>query len=149
MGILDAIGGGGVGAIFEFGGKVIDKIFPDKIAQEAERAKAQFALIEMQQNGGFKELELQLSAILAEAQSADPWTSRARPTFLYVIYVLILMSIPMGVLAAFRPEIPTAIANGMNQWLAAIPSELYTLFGIGYLGYAGSRTWEKVKGVAK
>jgi Holin of 3TMs, for gene-transfer release len=135
--------------LLDLGGKIIDKIWPDKAAQQTERDKAQLALLQLQQAGALQEMATSMSAIIAEAQSNDPWTSRARPTFLYVIYVMILMSIPMGILAAFRPEIPTAIANGMNQWLAAIPSELYTLFGIGYLGYAGSRTWEKVKGKAK
>jgi hypothetical protein len=31
-----------------------------------------------------------MAAVLAEAESPDPWTSRARPSFLYVMYVLLL-----------------------------------------------------------
>jgi phosphotransferase system glucose/maltose/N-acetylglucosamine-specific IIC component len=89
-----------------------------------------------------------LSAIIAEAQSTDPWTSRARPSFMYVIYVLILAGIPIGILAAFRPDIANNIASGLNLWLRAIPDSLYTLFGVGYLGYTGARTIEKSKGVA-
>ena len=88
-------------------------------------------------------------SILAEASSTDPWTSRARPSFLYVIYVMILMSIPMGVLSAFEPQMADAIASGMQKWLEAIPEDLYVLFGIGYVGYAGARTWEKRKGAAR
>ena len=149
MGVADILTGGIGESIFNFGGKLIDKIWPDKTAQEAERAKAQLALMQLQQDGEFRALQVSMSAIIAEASSADPWTSRARPTFLYVIYVMILMGIPMGVLSAFRPDLSTAIANGLNQWLAAIPSELYTLFGVGYLGYAGTRSFEKLKGKAK
>lgn len=90
-----------------------------------------------------------MAAILAEAQSQDPWTSRARPSFMYVIYVMILMGIPMGFLSAFRPDLAAAIAHGMQLWLAAIPEPLYALFGAGYMGYAYARSWEKGKGLTK
>lgn len=134
-----------IGGIFDIGGKLLDKFFPDP----AERAQKQLELLQMQQTGELKELETRMSAILAEASSTDPWTSRARPSFLYVIYVMILMSIPMGVLSAFEPQMADAIASGMQKWLAAIPEDLYVLFGIGYVGYAGARTWEKRKGAAR
>ena len=134
-----------IGGIFDIGGKLLDKFFPDP----EERARKQFELLQMQQTGELKELETRMSAILAEASSTDPWTSRARPSFLYVIYVMILMSIPMGVLSAFEPQMADAIASGMQKWLAAIPEDLYVLFGIGYVGYAGARTWEKRKGTAR
>jgi hypothetical protein len=133
----------GVGAIFDFGSKLIDKLFPDKIKQESERAQALIALSQMQQTGEIEMLKQSLSAILAEAQSTDPWTSRARPSFLYVIYVMILASIPMGVLHAVNPALATGIAEGMKAWLSAIPDELYVLFGAGYLGYAHYRTSDK------
>ncbi|BES72179.1 hypothetical protein RE428_31970 [Marinobacter nanhaiticus D15-8W] len=121
------------------GGKLIDKIFPDPV--EREKAKAQ--LLQMQQDGELKELETRMSAILAEANSKDPWTSRARPSFLYVIYLMILASIPMGILSAFDPALAQSIADGMKAWLAAIPDALWTLFGVGYTGYAAARTWDK------
>ena len=138
-----------INPVFDTIGKVIDRIFPDKVAQATERAKADMALVALQQSGELELLSRQLQAIVAEAQSADPWTSRARPTFLYVIYIMILMSIPMGFLSAFRPEIASAVAYGMSSWLKAIPDALYTLFGVGYLGYTGARGWEKTKKVAK
>ena len=70
--------------------KLIDKIIPDP--QARERAKLELVRLE-----GAQELETirtRLSAILAEAQSPDPWTSRARPGFLYVMYALLLWSLP-------------------------------------------------------
>lgn len=137
-----------VTSLTEFGGKIIDKIWPDKTAQEAERNKAQLAILQMQQSGELALLSQQMSAILAEAQSPDPWTSRARPTFLYVMYLMILMAIPMGFVAAWRPELASSVAGGMKAWLSAIPEELYALFGVGYLGYTGARMWEKKKGAA-
>lgn len=138
-----------IGPVLDLGKTIIDKVFPDKEKQAAERAQAELALIQAQQEGKLAETAQQMSAILAEAQSADPWTSRARPSFMYVMYVMILMAIPMGFLSAFRPEIATAVANGMKLWLSAIPEDLYMLFGVGYLGYTGARTWEKRKGSAR
>jgi phosphotransferase system glucose/maltose/N-acetylglucosamine-specific IIC component len=90
-----------------------------------------------------KELETRMSAILAEANSKDPWTSRARPSFMYVIYVCILAGIPMGVLHAFYPAIAVGVAEGFKAWLQAIPDTLYTLFGVGYVGYSAARTVDK------
>ncbi|WP_267434563.1 3TM-type holin [Sphingomonas sp. GM_Shp_1] len=75
--------------------------------------------------------------------SVDAWTRRARPTFLYVMYALLLWSVPMGVLAGFRPAIAAAMIRGMAAYLAAIPEPLYALFGTGYLGYTVAREWGK------
>jgi len=135
----------GLGAVFDFGGKIIDKLFPDKDA--ADRAKV--ALLEMQQRGEFAELEQRMKAITTEAGSADPWTSRARPTFMYVIYVLILAALPFSVLFAFKPDVAQAVVTGFKTWLDAIPDSMLTLFGVGYVGYAGARSYEKVKGGMK
>ena len=68
-----------ISGIFGIGGKLIDKLFPDP----EQRAKAQLELMKMQQAGELDDVKVQLSAIIAEAQSSDPWTSRARPSFLY------------------------------------------------------------------
>ncbi len=130
-------------AVLNIGGKVLDKIFPDP----AERERAKLEMIRLQQEGQFREIEHQMSAILAEAKSADPWTSRARPSFLYVMYAMILASIPMGILSVFRPEAAVQIADGMKAWLTAVPNELWAVFGIGYTGYTVARSaWDKKVG---
>jgi hypothetical protein len=128
-------------AILDIGGKIIDKIWPDP----EKKAEAQAKLLTLQQSGELKELEIAMSAILAEAQSSDPWTSRARPSFLYVVYIIILSAIPMGILHAVSPETAANIAIGFKAWLAAIPDPMWTLFGAGYLGYAGARSFDKRK----
>lgn len=122
-------------------GKLLDKVIPDPQA----KAAAQLELLRMQQDGQLRELELQMSAIITEAQSADPWTSRARPSFLYVMYALLLAAIPMGIVHAVSPETAVGISEGFGKWLAAIPEEMWWLFGAGYLGYAGARTFDKRK----
>ena len=132
-------------SIFGIGSKIIDKIFPDP----AQKAQAQLELLKMQQAGDLDEIKVQLSAIIAEAQSTDPWTSRARPSFLYVVYILLLWSIPMGVLTIFRPEAAAAFTAGFKAWMSAIPEPVLTLFGVVMTGYVAGRSWEKVRGAAK
>ena len=120
---------------------VLDKVIPDPKAREAAKLK----LIQEAQSGKLQEVEKQLSAIVAEAQSKDPWTSRARPTFLYVVYLLILTSIPMALVHAFNPELALRLIEGFHGWVAAIPESIITLFGGGYLGYTGARSYDKYK----
>lgn len=134
-----------VGGLVDLLTKGLDKIFPDK----AERDRAKLALLEAQQAGLLKELEISMSAILAEANSRDPWTSRARPSFMYVMYALLLSALPMGFLTAFYPDAAAAVTTGFGAWLGAIPDEMWWLFSAGYLGYAGARTYEKRKGLAQ
>lgn len=124
---------------------IIDKVIPDKAARE----KAKLELIKLEGSQEMEAVEARLSAIVAEAQSADPWTSRARPSFLYVMYALILFAIPMGVLSAFNPPMAQDIGNGMTGYLRGLPDELYALFGTGYLGYTAARQWGKAKGIDK
>ncbi|GAA0466545.1 hypothetical protein GCM10009096_04030 [Parasphingorhabdus litoris] len=125
--------------------KIIDKIIPDKQARDL----AKLELLKLEGSQELEQVRVQMSAILAEAQSADPWTSRARPSFLYVMYLLLLWSIPMGLIAAIRPETAQNIASGMNAYLAGIPEPLYALFGTGYLGYTVARQWGKIRGAEK
>ncbi|MDG6078596.1 hypothetical protein E3U23_05230 [Erythrobacter litoralis] len=122
---------------------IIDKIIPDKEA----RAKAKLELIQLQSTQELKEIEARLSAIVAEAQSADPWTSRARPSFIYVMYVMLLFALPMGILSAFSPHAAQDIGAGITRYLRGLPDELYALFGTGYLGYTAARQWGKIKGI--
>jgi Holin of 3TMs, for gene-transfer release len=124
---------------------LIDKLIPDPKARDA----AKLELIKLQGSQDMDALRTQLSAIIAEAQAPDPWTSRARPSFLYVMYLMLLWAIPMGLLAAFRPDAAQNIATGMNAYLNGLPEPLYALFGTGYLGYTAARQWGKMRGVEK
>ena len=113
------------------------------------RDRAKLELLKVEGSREMEQLRQQMAAIVAEANSADPWTSRARPSFLYVMYALLLWSIPMGLIAAVNPGMAMGIARGMNAYLAGIPEELYALFGTGYLGYTAARAWGKAKGVER
>lgn len=117
---------------------LIDRVIPD----EATRNAAKLELLRL-------ESESERAAMLIEAESTDPWTSRARPAFLYVIYALLLWSIPMGLIAGVRPDMAEAITRGMRAYLESLPEPLYALFGTGYLGYTAARAWGKAKGVER
>ncbi|HEU0283613.1 MAG TPA: holin family protein [Sphingomicrobium sp.] len=137
MSILEAI----VGPV----SKLLDKIIPDPQARD----KAKLELLKLQGDQEMATITAQMQAIVAEAQSTDPWTSRARPSFLYMMYALILWAIPMALIAAADPNMAKGIADGMTAYLRGIPEELYALFGTGYLGYTAARTWGKVKGAER
>lgn len=124
---------------------IIDKIIPDPRARDEAKLK----LLELQGSQDMEAAKTQMSAIIAEAQSTDPWTSRARPSFLYVMYVLLLWSIPMGLIAAIEPHMAKDIAAGMTAYLNGLPEPLYALFGTGYLGYTVARQWGKANGTDK
>lgn len=131
-----------VGGIFDIGKTLIDKLFPDPEA----KARAQMELLVLQQNGELKELETRMSAILAEANSEDPWTSRARPSFLYVFYfIIIAMTVVAPLVGILEPEAMDAFFANVGKGFTAIPEEMWWAFTAGYLGYAGVRTFEKRK----
>ena len=88
MGVLDAI----IAPV----SKLLDKIIPDPQARD----RAKLELLKLQGDQEMATIAVQMQAIIADAQSPDPWTSRARPSFLYVMYTLILWAIPMGLIAA-------------------------------------------------
>lgn len=79
----------------------------------------------------------------------DRWTLRARPAFLYVMYGLLLWSVPLGLIGGVRPDVAGAIIRAMQAYFNALPEPLYALFGTGYLGYTAARAWGKAKGVER
>ncbi|MDX2027719.1 MAG: holin family protein [Alphaproteobacteria bacterium] len=121
--------------------KIIDKVVPD----QAERDRIKLEFLKQENQNLLEQTRLELSAILAEEQSPDPWTSRARPTFLYVIYFVILSCMFGGIVGIWFPESMNQAANNINALLRAIPDSLWSLFGVGYLGYTGARSVEKWK----
>jgi hypothetical protein len=134
LGISKAIGG------------VLDTA-ADKFFADAD-AKLEFKLkmLELQQQGEFKSQEVQLSAILAEAKSKDPWTSRARPSFLWCFYIiLIYLMIIIPTIGVFCPEKMDILYSNVTNGLRAIPDGLWTTFTVGYLGYTGAREYGKTK----
>jgi hypothetical protein len=86
------------------------------------------------------------ASIPDEVTASDAWTRRARPGFLYVMYLLLLYTLPLGVVGAISPSTANAMTIAMTAYLAAIPDPLYALFGTCYLGYTAARQWGKLRG---
>ncbi len=76
-----------------------------------------------------RETEAASGNIRAEAASGDKYTSRARPSFLYVM---------LGILATNYVLFPL-----LGKAALVFPDALFWLFGSCMLGYTGARTWEK------
>lgn len=143
------IAAGLIGALAEPVSKIASELIDNLFETDEEKAAAKIKLLQAQSEGRLKETEVALKAIIAEANSRDPWTSRARPSFFYVMYIFILSAIPFGIFALYNPEGAMIFQEALGQYLRAIPDSLYTLFGMGYLGYSGFRSWEKKNGLAK
>ncbi|MCI0352575.1 MAG: holin family protein [Acidobacteriales bacterium] len=82
-----------------------------------------------------REIEAASANIRAEAASGDKFTSRARPTFLYISNVILLFNYILFPLLQ-RPPLD-------------FPEPLFWLFGSVMLGYTGARSWEKLAGRTK
>lgn len=133
------------GPIADLAKTLIGRVFPDP----ADAAKAQMELLNMQQTGELQSMQIQMSAILAEAQSSDPWTSRARPAFLYLFYIIMFVTVVLTpIIGIFFPAQMELYFTNVGRGFAAIPGEVWAAFTTGYLGYGTLRTFEKAKGVS-
>lgn len=119
--------------------KIIDKIFPD--AETREKAKLELGNIESYRE--IKELESRLTLLAVELNSSDKFISRARPTFMYVFYLIILAGIPIGALGVYDQSLATIFCNSVKSWLSTMPHEFWVTFDIGYTGYIIGRSYDK------
>lgn len=127
-------------------GKILDKAWPDP----AQKAQAALEIEKLRQAGEFKELDAAMTAIIAEANSADPWTSRARPSFMYVFYfILLALVIFAPLIGIFRPVEMRQFFEHVKFGFESVPEALWWTFSAGYLGYTTARTYEKKNGSVK
>jgi hypothetical protein len=134
-------GAGGLGKVFK---DIVGtfKIDPTKKAElqaviDSNEHEVQMKEMELQaklQEAVTKEIETASSNIRAEAQSGDKYTSRSRPSFIYMMLVIMLSNYMVFPLIG-KPPI-------------TFPEPLFWLFGSCMLGYTGARTWEKI-GIGK
>lgn len=132
--------------LFDIAKGLIDKLIPDPQANAA----AQLELMRLDQVGQLQELQTRMSAILAEANSQDPWTSRARPSFLYLFYIIVMFMVMLApMLGIFYPEKMDLFFFNVSKGFSAIPDALWATFTAGFLGYSASKTYEQTKGVKR
>ena len=129
----------GLGSIFDFGGKILDRIFPDPQTRDA----AKLEMFKAQQAGAFKELDqefelakAQIAVNAVEAQSASVFTSGWRPFIGWICGSgLAYQFLIYPILVAFQPKI---VQLDMGTLLTLL---------MGMLGLGAMRTAEKFKGV--
>lgn len=134
-----------IDSVLNLGSTIIDKIFPD--AEDA--AKAKLKLLELEQKGELAKIAAQSNIIMAEANSKDKWTSRARPTFMYVFYFILLLLALGSVVSVWHPKEVQQAAQTFSTLFSGIPEPMWWAFTAGYLGYTGARTYEKRKNITK
>lgn len=136
----------GLGSVFDFVGKVVDKIFPDKT--KAEEVKLE--MLRLQQAGALKEIELEYNIMLEqikvnmeEAKSSRLFVSGWRPFVGWVCggafaYNYIMMPFIVWIAAWASGTAPVMPELDMG--------ELTTLL-FGMLGLGAMRSFDKVKKV--
>jgi hypothetical protein len=136
----------GLGSVFDFGSKIIDKIWPN--AEDA--AKAKLAMLELQQQGQFKEIETalklaegQMETNKIEAANQSIFVAGWRPFIGWVCgfalaYNYILMPSIVWVAVAYFP------ANEIPEMPTLNMTELMTLL-FGMLGLGALRSFDKTQ----
>ena len=140
MGLLETIVGGGVGKLVKDVVGTFHLSPESKLEFDKELASRQFEL-QMKDREleaklaeyQAKEIEAASANIRAEATSGDKYTSRARPTFMYIVEIILAwnyIAVPL-----------------FNKTPVDLPTPLFWLFGSFGLGYVGARSWEKISGM--
>jgi hypothetical protein len=128
---LDTIIKGGLSGVIGGVTDIIDRF----VTTPDEKAKAIIELRQLEVRETEAIVNAASAAIVAEAQSDDPYVRRSRPTFLYIMYGVILWNfifLPVFQFFTDQPMLPLDL-----------PEALYYLFGGGFLGYVGARSWDK------
>ena len=107
---------------------IAKRFIPDKTQQEAAQAEIMSATAQM---------------MVEDSKSQDMFIRRARPSFLYVMYFVILLAVPCGTLYMFSPDLGDAFIQGAKYWFNAIPDIMYNVLEVCFGVYVGGRTVEK------
>jgi hypothetical protein len=125
-------------AILDVGMKVLDKVIPDP----AEKAKAQVALMEMQQKGELAQIQAdvqeqeELTKRLQSDMASDSWLSKnIRPLTLVAIFTGYFM---FALMSAYGLDANEAYVTLLGQWGMLVMSF-----------YFGGRTLEKIMSIRK
>lgn len=137
----------GLGAVFDFGGKLLDKIFPDPV--KAQEAKIE--LFKLQQTGELAQLaaetditKAQIGVNAVEAASQSIFVSGGRP------FVIWIGGAGLAYAAIIEPLLRFVAAVGFH-YTGAFPLidtsiTMQVLFGV--LGLGAMRSYDKKNGVA-
>jgi hypothetical protein len=139
----------GLGSLFEFGAKLIDKIFPDKT--QAEQAKAALALAQQQgqlqeEQAAWDNARAQLEVNKQEAASTSLFVAGWRPFIGWVCGGAFAWSFVLQPFAAFWVKVAD---GGFDvRALPSLDTSAMMPVLLGMLGLGGLRTVEKIRGAA-
>lgn len=137
MSIFAEIIGGGLG-------KLVKEVIGSFKLDPAKKAEIEALVDQHEHEVRMKEMELQIKSmdaeskaieiagqnIRAETGSGDKFTSRARPSFIYIMIIILgwnYIAVPL-----------------FHHDPISLPEAIFWLFGSVMLGYTGARTWEKI-----
>tara|TARA_R110000803_G_scaffold83553_1_gene149621 strand:- start:585 stop:980 length:396 start_codon:yes stop_codon:yes gene_type:complete len=123
-------------AIFNIGGKLIDRLWPDPEQRDAAKLK----LVELNQAGELAELDAAMNIIVAEAQSTHWIVAAWRPVTMMIFAAIVANNYLLyPYISLFWQAAP----------LLELPPDLWDLIKIGLGGYVVGRSAEKVAGNLK
>lgn len=129
----------GFGAIADFAGTVINKIFPDKFS-DAEKAQATLELQKLLQARDENLITAQKEIIISEMSQQDAFTKQARPMIVYAgLLFIFLIHVVFPMITYATKEVLPALALPQEFWWA-----WSGVCGVWIIG----RSYEKVQGVA-
>jgi hypothetical protein len=143
-GVMDITG---ISSVLDFGGKLIDRIWPNP----AERDAAKLELFKAEQAGEFKELDQafqlaqgQIGVNAVEAANPRLFVSGGRPFIIWICGIALAYAAIMEPVARFVAMVIYHYAGTFP----AIDTTITLQVLLGLLGLGGMRSWEKGKGVA-
>jgi hypothetical protein len=125
-----------VSALFEIGGKVLDRVLPDP----AQQAAAKLELMKLQQNGELAQIVGQMEINKVEAASSSVFVSGWRPGIGWVCGAGFAVQFVIGPLA----EWGSALAGHPVKFPQMDTGTMMPLL-LGMLGLGGLRTAEKLQ----
>ena len=124
-------------AALDVGKTLLDKFIPDKDA--ANKAKSEYELAIL--NADVESRKDQAAINQAEASSSDPFTSRARPTIIYICGLGLIWAYFLSPLLGWF-----SVVFHWTQQPPEISTEGLTTLLLSILGLGALRTAEKLKG---
>ena len=125
-----------VSALFEIGGKVLDRVLPDP----AQQAAAKLELMKLQQNGELTQIAGQMEINKVEAASSSIFVSGWRPSIGWICGAGFAVQFVIGPLA----EWGSSLAGHPVKFPTMDTGTMMPLL-LGMLGLGGLRTAEKLQ----
>ena len=135
----------GLGEVVDSVGNVLDNLFTSDDEKEKNKiALSQITLAAAQtekklnadlEKAYLEDAKDQRRQITVELQSQDAYVRRSRPTFNYIFYIVLIFNY------IFIPIYQ--VITGVDLKPVNLPTELWTVFGVGFIGYGYLRTVEK------